>query len=88
MRRQVLPPTVRQQTHDVAIVELLGDALRNVDHRAAADPGEDPLARRELSRRVQGVGRVHQELPVDLLGIEDRRDEPFLERTQTVDQVT
>src|SRR4029450_6334062 len=41
---QVLPPTVGQQTHDVAAFELGRDAETDVEHRSGRDAGEDALA--------------------------------------------
>src|SRR5829696_8380240 len=42
-RRQVLPPVVTYDEHDVPLVELVGDAHRDRGDRPRRHAGEDPL---------------------------------------------
>src|SRR5436190_11569912 len=84
---EVLPTTVGEEAHDVRGLELRGDAPRDVHDRARGDAGEDALLLGEVAVRAQGVGGVHEELPVEDRLVEDRRDESLLERAEAIDEV-
>jgi len=85
--RQVLPPTVGEQTHDVATFELGGHPEADVEHRPRRDAGEDALALGQLACRAHRVRDVHQEPTVQHRLVEDRRHESVVEGTEPVHQV-
>src|SRR5947207_96673 len=86
-RREVLPSPVGEEAHHVARLDPTGHPDGGVHHRARRDPGENALTSRQVAGGAEGIGRRYQELPVEHRLVEDRRDEPLVERAQPVDEL-
>src|SRR5689334_14862620 len=84
-RRHVLVAAVGDDEDDVALVELARDPGRHRGDRAGGDAGEDALLVEELLRPDDPVAVRHEDLPVEQRDVDDRRNEPVVERAQALD---
>src|SRR4051794_12599795 len=85
--RQELPAVVADDEDDVALVELARDAHRDRRDRAGRDAGEEALLVEQLARPHDGVVVRDEDLPVEQAQVDDRRDEPVVERAQALDRL-
>src|SRR3954468_17546997 len=83
-RGQVLPAVVADDEHDVALVQLAGDAHRDRRDGARGDAGEDALLVEQPARPDDRVAVGDEDLPVQQAQVDDRRDEAVVERAQAL----
>src|SRR3712207_1521621 len=77
---QVLRAVVDHEENDVALVQLVGHPHGDSCDRTGGDAGEDALLEEELLRPYDRVAVRHENLPVEQREVDDRRDEPVVER--------
>src|SRR6185437_6940406 len=78
--RQVLPAVVGDDEHDIALVQLAGDAHRHARDRAGGDAREDALLVEQLARPQDRVVIGYEDLAVEQGEVDDRRDEAVVQR--------
>src|SRR5205085_6589046 len=71
---EVLPASVGEDADHDAVVELARQTASDVEHGAARDSGEDPLAVEERMHTCDRLIVRNEDLPVELPDVEDRRD--------------
>src|SRR5574341_373876 len=87
-KADVLPSTVAQDADDRPPLHAVGQPHGAVDHGARGDPGEDPFLAREVFGGGEGAPAVDDDLPIQETGIQDGRDEPFLQAPQALDRIS
>src|SRR3954469_12653117 len=83
-RGQVFPAVVADDEHDVALVQLAGDAHRDRGDGARGDAGEDALLVEQPARPDDRVVVGDEDLPVEQREVDDRGDEAVVERAQAL----
>src|SRR6266480_84202 len=86
-RGEVLPAVVADDEDDVALVELAGDARGDRGDRPRGDTGEQAFLLEQLASPDDRVAVGDEDLAIEQGQIDDRWDEPVVERAQPLDRL-